>query len=258
MQGDVNMKKGIWKNEEVKDLFKTVEEIKNSNKSLRVAFARHAAKYSRKPNSVRNYYYHEVDNLKDDKTRLKQIGIDLSKHEKNEIKYFSQEEEDSIMHKIDAEVKNGVSVRKACFNLSGGDVELMLRYQNKYRNFLAKHKGEEKQNNIIKFTQKRTIISDAEIQALFMGLVRLVKKNAVDEANSKMLNSLEKTNIELRKTIIELQSKEHEIERLKKEFARIKQENTKLLEGAYEKRSERAEKLREKLKSREIKTKIYN
>ena len=32
----------------------------------------------------------------------------------------------------------GVSVRKAVLKLSGGDDKLMLRYQNKYRNVLAK------------------------------------------------------------------------------------------------------------------------
>ena len=32
----------------------------------------------------------------------------------------------------------GISVRRAVQNLSGGDSKLMLRYQNKYRNVLAK------------------------------------------------------------------------------------------------------------------------
>ena len=137
------MKSGIWSNQEVKDLFKAVEEIKGSSQPLRKAFIMHAEKYSRMPNSVRNYYYHEIDNLTNDKTRLKKLAIDLSKHKKNNINYFSEEEEQSLMNKIDMLVKQGSSVRKACLTLSNGDVGQMLRFQNKYRNFLSKQKSNE-------------------------------------------------------------------------------------------------------------------
>ena len=244
------MKNGIWKNEEVKNLFQTVEKIKNENKSLRIAFSLHAQKYGRKPNSVRNYYYHEIDNLKLDKARLKDVGVDLNKHEKCEIKYFSPDEERSLMDKIDREVQNGVSVRKACLNLSGGDVELMLRYQNKYRNFIAKEKPKE-ENNIIKFTKKKASLSDAELQALFLGLVRLVKKNAAEEAG-------EKNNIELRRVIVSLQNKERELNQLKEEFLKIKEENFKLVESLNSSRSEKAERLKQKLSVKSVAKKIYN
>lgn len=244
------MKNGIWGNEEVKDLFETVEKVKEKNQSLRVAFSLHAQKYERKPNSVRNYYYHEIDNLKKDRKRLGEIGIDLSKHEKFEIKYFSHDEENMLMDKIDKEVQNGVSVRKACFNLSGGNAELMLRYQNKYRNFVAKEKPKE-ENNIIKFTKKRTTLTDGELQALFLGLVRLVKKNAVEEVG-------EKANIELRKAIVSLENKEREFDKLKTEFLKIKEENARLIDSLNTSRSEKAEKLKQKLLSKSSAKKIYN
>ena len=54
----------IWKNVEVKDLFEAVEDCKKRGEPLKLAFVSHANKYSRKPNSVRNYYYKEVENLK--------------------------------------------------------------------------------------------------------------------------------------------------------------------------------------------------
>ena len=253
------MKKGIWKNQEVKDLFLTVEKIKEENKSLKFAFLTHAEKYDRKPNSVRNYYYHEIDNLKEDKARLKKIGIDLSKHEKSEIKYFTESEEHDLMVRLDKLVKSGVSVRKACFSLSNGDVNLMLRFQNKYRNFLAKQKPkEENKDNIIKFTKKKSSLSDNELQALFMGLVRLVKRSAIEEINNKVQIDIDKANIELRKTITELHNKEREVKELKSEFLKIKEENIKLVDNMMKLKCDKANKLREKLNSNKYNEKIYN
>ena len=52
------MKKGIWSNQEVKELFNQVEQTKKSGRPLKDAFSAHAERYTRKPNSVRNYYYH--------------------------------------------------------------------------------------------------------------------------------------------------------------------------------------------------------
>ena len=52
------MKKGIWSNQEVKELFNQVEQTKKSGRPLKDAFIAHAERYTRKPNSVRNYYYH--------------------------------------------------------------------------------------------------------------------------------------------------------------------------------------------------------
>lgn len=252
------MKNGIWENQEVKDLFSEVEKTKEENKSLKFAFLTHAQKYDRKPNSVRNYYYHEIDNLKKDDKRLKSIGIDLSKHEKNEIKYFSQEEESLLMEKLNKMVKSGVSVRKACLSLSGGDVELMLRFQNKYRNYLSKQKPKVEPNNIVRFTKRNNSLTDSELQALFMGLVKLVKKSAMEEASGRVQLNIDRANIELRKTIIELQNKEREVKELKREFSKIKEENQKLLDNMMKTNCSKAEKLREKLSMTKASKKAYN
>ncbi len=244
------MKKGIWKNQEVKELFKTVEEIKNSNKSLKEAFIEHAKKFNRKPNSVRNYYYHEVDNLSSDKDRLKKLAIDLSKHKKSEIVYFTENEENELLQEIDKLVKNGVSVRQACLKLSKGDISLMLRYQNKYRNYLAKNSIKEekdKSNNIIKFTNKKTTISDNDIQALFMGLVRLVKRNAQEEVESKNRILIEKANQQLRSALLDISGKEKQIKMLKESFVKIKEEKGKLEQELFKLKCDKANKLRQKL-----------
>lgn len=251
--------KGIWKNSEVKELFSVVEIYKEKNKSLREAFIAHAEKYGRKPNSVRNYYYHEVDNLKADNKRLKNLGINLDKHNKTSIIYFSQEEEEKLMQDIDNLVKSGVSVRKACYNLSGGDVGQMLRYQNKYRNFLAKNALKSESNvssqensNIITFkkVQQRTL-SETEVQSLFMGLVRLVKKTALEESEERYRKQISQANENLRKTIMALNSKEREYNKLKEEFTRIKSENSNLVNSVLKLRCDKANKLRIKLQREE-------
>lgn len=245
--------KGIWKNSEVKELFSVVEDFKKQNKSLREAFLAHAEKYGRKPNSVRNYYYHEVDNLKEDERRLKNLGINLDKHNKTSIIYFSQEEEEKLMHDIDKMVKSGVSVRKACYTLSGGDVGQMLRYQNKYRNYLAKNTQKAssslgKDSNIIQFkkVQQRTL-SEEEVQSLFIGLVRLVKKSAIEESEEKYRKIITEANENLRKAMLALNNRERDFNKLKEEFARIKNENSSLVNSVLKLRCDKANKLRIKL-----------
>lgn len=61
---------GLWEEEEVKTLFQLVEDCKKNNISIKEAFLKHSQLYARKPNSVRNYYYHEVDNLNKDCTSV--------------------------------------------------------------------------------------------------------------------------------------------------------------------------------------------
>lgn len=246
--------KGIWENSEVKELFSVVENYKEKNKSLREAFQAHAEKYGRKPNSVRNYYYHEVDNLKADGKRLKKLGINIDKHNKTSIIYFSADEEDKLMQDIDRMVKSGISVRKACYNLSGGDVGQMLRYQNKYRNFLSKNKHEivKKESNIIEFkkVQQRTL-TDAEVQSLFMGLVRLVKKTALEESEERYKKLISEANDNLRKTMLALSNKERDLNKLKQEFVKIKSENSTLVNSVLKLRCDKANKLRIKLQREE-------
>ena len=54
------------------------------------------------------------------------------------ILQFSEKETDEMLKAILTQKSKGVSVRKAVLNLADGDDKLMLRYQNKYRNVLAK------------------------------------------------------------------------------------------------------------------------
>lgn len=242
------MKKGLWKDAEVQHLFHEVESAKQNGKSLKQAFLQHANAYQRRPNSVRNYYYHEIDTLLQDPARCNRLGIDLAQHAKAEIQYFSEKEESELLKKIEALVNQGMSVRKACLSLSNGDINKMLRYQNKYRNYISKKDVSLQPSNVIKFTtQKKDGLSDSDIQSLFMGLVRLVKRSAVEEFASKLKVERESANLLLRKTLVDLQKKDKEIQTLKDNFARVKAENAKLLQNMMKMRFDKAEKLTKKM-----------
>ena len=102
-----NMFEGKWQNEEIKDLFLEVEKAKENKKSLKEAFKNHAQKYDRRPNSVRNYYYHEVDLLLRNKSEAKFLNIDISKHKKQQVKFFSESEGEKIVDSIKELVKKG-------------------------------------------------------------------------------------------------------------------------------------------------------
>ena len=253
--------KGIWKNSEVKELFEVVENYKEKNKSLKLAFASHAQKYGRKPNSVRNYYYHEVDNLKADDKRLEKLGINLSLHNKTNVTYFSPEEEKDLMKEVDDMVQKGVSVRKACLTLSGGDINQMLRYQNKYRNFLAKNRKNEEKNvkndkiikpdNVIAFKRTGKTLTDSEVQSLFMGLVRLVKRNAMEESEELYKARLNQANDSLRRAIAKLNNSQRDNDKLKDELTKVRSENSRLLNLNLQLRCDRVGELRKKLEKKD-------
>lgn len=239
------MKKSCWNDLEIKELFNLVEEFKKQNKPLKDAFLQHSLKFKRKPNSVRNYYYACVDSLQNDLAKASSLGIDLSIHNKLDFKYFSKQEEKDLINKIDELVKSGLSIRKACLNLSNGDVKKMLRYQNKYRNYITKSKkGVKKMDNIIAFTnRKKTLLSDSDITSLFIGLVRLVKKNAMQEVEERDRAARESANQSLKKALVELGRKDKEIEKFKEELVKLKLENSKLIQNIVKLKCDKAEKI---------------
>lgn len=243
---------GFWEDEEVKALFCLVEKYRAENKTIKDAFLQHGKLYARKPNSVRNYYYHEIDNLLKDGQRAQKLSIDLSLHKKANIVYFSKEEEKNLMQEIKDMTQKGMSVRKACLTLAGGDVDKLLRYQNKYRNFIA-HEKNEKSENVITFQKPCKGLSDSEVQSLFMGLVRLVKKNAVLEGEEHFKIKLNQANDKLRKALFQLQAQAREIDALKDKYLQLKKENAKLVESLIVSRCDKAEKLREKFTGHQFK-----
>jgi len=245
------MFEGKWKDDEVVDLFKNVEDAKEHGKTIKDAFLVHAQKYERRPNSVRNYYYREVDDLINNESRLKKLGIDISKHKKQEVKFFSEKEGEKIIAAINKLVYEGNSVRQACLKLSGGNIALMLRYQNKYRNSQLKKQEVKQENkvNILDYKNKQKKLTEEDITSLFMGLVKLIKKMAFDEVAQTLKKERDSAGFLLKKALIDLNKKEREYESLKESFKEIEDKNKMLLEKVTALKLLNAKKLTEKLKS---------
>lgn len=122
--------------EEAKNLVEYIKEGKQKGKTLTYLFETYGLKYGRAKGSVRNYYYALMKNERRDERIVKLLdGSHLSVEK---IREFTQEETDAALKSILLEKSKGISVRRAIFNLSGGDDKLMLRLQNKYRNTLKK------------------------------------------------------------------------------------------------------------------------
>lgn len=121
--------------DEAKKLVEYMSNGKKQGKTLSDLFASYAKKTGRAKGSVRNYYYALLRTTGDERVKKLLRGKEL-KAEK--ITPFSEEETDRILKEILSRKSRGVSVRKAVFDLAGGDGKLMLRYQNKYRNVAGK------------------------------------------------------------------------------------------------------------------------
>ena len=122
--------------EEAKNLVEFIKEGKQKGKTLTYLFETYGLQNGRAKGSVRNYYYALMKNEKGDERIVKLLdGSELSVEK---IREFTEEETDEALRSILAEKSKGLSVRRAIFNLSGGDDKLMLRLQNKYRNTLRK------------------------------------------------------------------------------------------------------------------------
>ena len=257
-----------WKDSEVIELFKYIEQGKLQNICLTKLFLGYAQKSGRMPNSVRNYYYNELDNLLSNIKRAKKLGIDVGLHQKNDPKEFSIEETKELVMSILKQTSKGMSVRKACLTLADGDIGLMVRYQNKFRTVVVKNKDlydscvselsgqglsikaqNKMPNNVVKFKQKQSFLTDSDINSLFLGLVKLVKKQAGEEIGKGLKIQNEKANLMLRKTLVELSEKENEIKNLRRNFKVLTDSNQKLKEELKAIRGKNAELLSQIQKS---------
>ncbi len=229
--GEVIMK--IWSDKEVVSLFGMVEKCRKNSTSLRFAFEDHAKNFSRKANSVRNYYYQEVDNLQKDVDRCKRLNIDLTKHQKFQFVRFDAEAEKKLLGQIGQLTAKGMSVRAACEKLSGGDLVVMTRIQNKYQSLKRRSV---KADNVVVF-RKQTLLGEEEINSLFLGLVKLVKKSATEEVEAKIKEEKLGANLAIKKAAKAISEKEQQILILKSEVEKLKEENYFLSEQLSKRRS---------------------
>ena len=231
-----------WKHEEISDLYSLVEKYKTQAKPIFSAFTEHANKYGRKNTSVRNFYYKSLSEFSKNTTEAKKYGINLAQHKKMSPEIFSDEEKIKL-DKIKSFVAGGMSVRRACYKLAEGDAKKMLRYQNKYR---SQNFQKPQFDNVITMP-KKTGLSDTEINSLFMGLVKLIKRCAMEQVSGKMEMEVKSANDALRRSLIELASKQKEIESLKYNFEMLKNEKLLLKEELGALRSETAKFLSKKI-----------
>lgn len=214
-----------WDDEEVKTLFKFVQFKKDEGVSLVNIFKLYGCLMHREANSVRNYYYLELSNLHADESRRKMLGIDLSKHKAKNAIPFSMDETNGLISQIDTMVANGYSVRRACLELSGGDATKMIRLQNKYR-LEVKYKRGRNMGSIIKMPQKKDAISDDEINALFLGLIKLVKKQEQEKSRQKYESELVSANENLRQALDEIIEKNNQINALQAKLKELNLQST--------------------------------
>lgn len=158
-------------------------------RSKSAAFRSVAIKMNMRPNSVRNFYYSLID-----------------KKYKKTPKQFTKLEVQTMLRAVILGYSRGESVRSICLSLGKTSRTAMLRFQNKYRTILAgephlitemlaelESEGYLTKNplsavrpaakaldNVVEMPLPLTAdynnLSDQDIQNLFMGLVRLVRK----------------------------------------------------------------------------------
>lgn len=242
------MKNG-WEKQEVQSLFKLVEEFKSKGKSLLDAFEVHAKKYDRKPLSVRNFYYIKVDEFMHNQNLSKQFEINIKLHQKNNFAKFDERQTKKLLEYIKKRTKEGKSVRGACVEIVGNDAKNLVRMQNKYRLEMNREKNKKTQknskilqkndvfgekngkneqnskNNLISFPVEQKLLpqklTDAEIQSLFLGLVKLVKKSTLLSIEEEIKNEQEKLSVVIRKSTVEINQKNEKIEKLLSENKKL-------------------------------------
>jgi Mg2+ and Co2+ transporter CorA len=128
--------------EEAQSFIRYVCAGKTTGKSLTAIFEGYSALSGRAKGSIRNYYYALLKNTDDKQVKELLSGTQLKAEN---VTPFTDEEADKILKAILLSKSKGVSVRQAVLKLSDGNDKLMLRYQNKYRNTLAKQPEKIKQ-----------------------------------------------------------------------------------------------------------------
>ena len=116
--------RGGWQQAEIDLLFAAARSAADAGKPLRDVFAEVGAQLSRKPNSIRNFYYARVRETPE-----------LSSHQAS-FRAFTEEEVRQLLRDVLMGRGQGESVRACVTRLAGGDRAGMLRYQNKYRSIL--------------------------------------------------------------------------------------------------------------------------
>lgn len=123
-QANTTHPRGGWQKDEIDLLFSAVKDAAQDGRPLRDVFADVGERLSRRPNSIRNFYY----------ARVREVPELASRQ--TPFRAFTEEELHELLRNVLMGRGQGESVRACVTRLSGGDRAGMLRYQNKYRSVL--------------------------------------------------------------------------------------------------------------------------
>lgn len=113
-----------WSEQEANLLWEAADEAQQQGLPLKSVFEQIAGQTGRRPNSIRNYYYAQVQKRMGDQPRPARFVP------------FTPDEVESLMEQVLRAKAQGHSVRSCLQRLADGDHSLMLRYQNKYRSVI--------------------------------------------------------------------------------------------------------------------------
>ncbi len=191
-----------YKQEDLIALAKAVSERANQN--LTQIFKDYAIKSGKAQGTVRNVYYALVKlSQKDEQFTKKYLGGKPLCAAK--IMPFERVEEDWLIKTVNAKRGEGFSVRSIINELSGGDVKLALRYQNKYRSALAKGRikspvrERDKTIDGVKFSEATILKLKKDINALMERVSASLRKE--NDFLKSRIDFLEKENLRLNKLL---------------------------------------------------------
>lgn len=177
------------------------------NRPLKSLFEEFSVTSGKAKGTVKNLYYEIVKRSNKDDEFCKEYfnGKPLSVER---AKSFTKEQENWLISAVLDGTAKGQSVRKTLLTLADGDVKLALRYQNKYRNLMARNPDlfntnkAQMQKNKLNAKFPLPTISDSLLKKLKSSINNLVERVATKEREEnsylkKRVNYLEQENLRL-------------------------------------------------------------
>ncbi len=202
--------------EEIKELVQMCSSCDQNDGGLSKVFEKFAKRHGRAKGSVRNFYYSLLSKAQVGDCTAKEFlqGTNLKASEV--VKFTDKEEKELIRAVLDGKSK-GKSVRRSITDYTNGDQKLALRYQNKYRNILAK------KPTLITLVAKESEFKD------FGGVKQHVSCKKVN--NGYLYVKLKDAIDGLVESIVK--NEREEIKNLKEEIFKLKEENLRLKKIAF-------------------------
>lgn len=199
--------------------------------------------------SVRNDYYKLVKGLK--KEDYVNLGLNFENHIINKNNHFTKMEMDKEIKKILYLYKQGNSLYGSCLKIANNDKSLAIRYQNKIRKMNLHKQNDDKiiyfkPNNandskkdanakILSLPNQSKGLSEQDINALFLGLVRLVKRTSEAQIKQQVKKEFDNANNILQQTLEELNTVNKRNLHLTRENNLLKQNLNLVNEKLYDK-----------------------